>query len=102
MFATINQPYIFLGIIYGGILLGFIYGFFSIIRAIFKNTRLSCAIADSLFFVIGSILILRILYYTDDMHLRFYSLLGIAAGFLIYYFGLHTLIKYIFKKVKKR
>ena len=102
MFATINQPYIFMGIIYGGIILGFLYGLFSLLRKAFKNGKAACAVFDTLYFLLALLLILKILYFADDMHIRFYSVFGIATGFFIYYFGLHSLLKFIFLKIRKK
>lgn len=98
MSATINQPYIFLATVYGGLMIGLLYGLISVIRHLTHAGRAATIIWDILFFA-GCILIcLAVIYIASKANLRFYTFLGLALGFCMYYYGLHVTVRHLYRK----
>lgn len=98
MSATINQLYIFLATVYGGFLIGLLYGAISVVRYISRAGRGATIVWDIIFFIFGTAISLAVVYIASKADLRFYTFLGLAAGFCMYYFGLH----YTFQKLHQR
>jgi Spore cortex protein YabQ (Spore_YabQ). len=96
--ATINQPYIFLATVYGGLLIGLLYGLFASIRHLTHAGKAATAVWDIAFFAGGSLISLAVVYIASKADLRFYTFLGLALGFCMYFFGLHRTVRYLYLK----
>lgn len=79
-----SQIYAFLVTVYGGFVLGFIYDVFKVIRRILKLRKVFSNIADIIFWIIGTIVMLYFMYISNYVEIRLYSFLGFAIGVLSY------------------
>lgn len=98
MSATINQPFIFLATVYGGLLIGLLYGFITAIRHLTHAGKVATALWDVFFFAGGTIISLIVVYIASKADLRFYTFLGLGLGFCMYYFGIRATIRHFFLK----
>ena len=100
--ATINQPYIFLATIYGGLLIGLLYGAISAIRHLTHAGRTATILWDILFFAGGTLISLAVIYIASKANLRMYTFLGLGCGFFMYYFGLRATIAHLYQKYSRK
>lgn len=98
MESTLNQPYIFLATVYGGIILGLIYDIYRGIRAMFKNKKAITIIFDLLFILSALIISVGVLYIVNSGEIRFYTFIGFVLGFSLYMVGLSPLFRFLAKK----
>ena len=95
-----EQIFIFFFII--GIIIGFIFDIFRVIRKSFKTTDFITLIEDIIFLLISSILIIGGIIKINGGEVRFYLFLGIFLGGLIYSLtisNLYVIIFYEFVKI---
>lgn len=102
MSATINQPYIFLATVYGGLLIGLLYGFLTAVRHFTHAGKVATILWDILFFVGGTLISLVVIYIASKADLRLYTFLGMACGFCMYYYGLRVTVTHIYKKYHEK
>lgn len=98
-----EQIFIFFFII--GIIIGFIFDIFRVIRKSFKTTDFITLIEDIIFLLISSILIIGSIIKINGGEVRFYLFLGIFLGGLIYSLtisNLYVIIFYEFVKICKK
>lgn len=79
-----EQIYIFLATLYGGIVIGFIYDLYRIIRCIFRPKKLATFIQDFIFWLVISVAAMMVLLFSNDGEIRFYTFLGFVVGVLLY------------------
>lgn len=79
-----NQLYSFLVMLYGGIILGFLYDIYRVVRIILKLKRIGTDIGDIIFWIVGTIIVITALYISNYVEMRFYTIIGFAIGVLIY------------------
>lgn len=99
---TLSQPHITLCLYSGGILCGFLYDFFRIIRYFF-HSKIVDAICDALFICAAAVLFAFTSFMACDGILRLYTIVSFLAGFLLEQFSIsyfifhtaHALIKKI-------
>jgi len=89
-----NQALLLLAAVYGGLLLGLFFDTYRFARNIFNFGRMITCIGDFVFWIIGSAIILIIVYKSSSGLLRVYQLMGFALGMLIY---IKVLSRYIIK-----
>jgi len=99
--STLNQPYIFLATVYGGMVLGLVYDIYRMMRKTFKGTRAALIIFDVMFVLSAGVITIGILYYVNMIELRLYTGIGFILGFAIYMAGLSPLMAWIVRRVKK-
>jgi len=87
-----NQLFSFFIYVIVGILLGFIFDIFRAFRKSVKNTNLATNIEDILFVIISFIIIAMVVQIVSKGELRFYILLGIILGILIYFLSVSKYI----------
>ena len=73
-----------------GFLLGILYDVFRTLRMMIGSSDKLIFAADLLYFLICGVLSFFFLLVTDEGRLRFYTVLGEALGWMIYYFSLGT------------
>lgn len=98
-----EQIFIFFFII--GIIIGFIFDIFRVIRKSFKTTDFITLIEDIIFLLISSISIIGGIIKINGGEVRFYLFLGIFLGGLIYSLtisNLYVIIFYEFVKICKK
>lgn len=89
-----NQAYLFVIFIINGILIGFLFDIFRIIRRTFKTTDIATYIQDIAFWIITGIITLAFIFCYNNGEIRFYVFLGIILGTIIY---ILTVSKYVIK-----
>jgi spore cortex biosynthesis protein YabQ len=79
-----EQAYVFLATLYGGILIGFIYDLYRILRCIFRPKKIATIIEDLIFWIVIAIASVCVLLFSNEGQLRFYTFLGFLIGALLY------------------
>ncbi len=106
-FETKSQAWVFISMIYLGMALGIVYDGLSLIR---KGKKAIWTIgADLLFFLLAGSALTLALVITGQGGLRFYALLGLVCGGIVYLLGIRRLVagiaalcvKYIIKPTKE-
>lgn len=87
-----NQLFSFFIYVIVGILLGFIFDIFRALRKSIKNSTVATNIEDILFVIISFIIIAMVVQIVNKGELRFYILLGIILGILIYFLSVSKYI----------
>ena len=96
-----SQAFVFLVMVYGGIVTGLVYEFYRLLRRIFGTGRIVTAVFDILFVLCAFFIFAYILYLANAGQLRFYLLLGYVLGFLLYVFGISRLLNTIYRQIHK-
>ncbi len=105
-----NQAFLFLIFIINGILVGFLFDIFRVLRKSFKTSDIITYIEDILFWIVAGVLTLYFIFNYNNGEIRFFIFLGIILGISIYiltiskYFmkitvGIISIIKQIVKKI---
>lgn len=93
MTVSINeQTLIFFSCVLAGILIGFIFDIFRIIRTAYKLNKIYTTISDACFWIIALFIVFMTIYITGDGQIRWFVFLGCAIGFLLYLFSISPLI----------
>lgn len=79
--GSLNQPYIFLGAVYIGVVMGIFYIFLRFIEGRLAKKRFFGWLADILFFTIAGFFAAFSLNRLNHIELKLYVFGGIAAGF---------------------
>lgn len=94
-----NQAYLFLVFSLTGVIIGFLFDFFRILRRSFKTPNIITYIEDILFWVLTGLLILYNIWYFNDGEIRIFMFLGIIIGILLYISTLSNFIVRLFSKI---
>ena len=89
-----NQAFLFIIFTINGMLIGILFDFFRILRKSFKTTDIITYIEDIFFWIITGLIIIYSMYTFTDGELRFFMILGMIIGVLIY---MLTISKYFIK-----
>lgn len=89
---AINQAYLFLIFTVNGILIGFLFDIFRILRKSFKTNDLITYIEDIIFWILTGIIILYSMCKFCDGELRGFTIIGIAIGVILYMLTISTYI----------
>lgn len=101
--GTLNQPYIFMGTVYTGVILGMIYSVMRLIeRPLIRKFRWACIVTDTLFLAASLIISAKALLYLNELELRLYVFMGIAAGFAAVYALNVKIAVYMHKIIDKK
>ncbi len=79
MESTLQQIPIFLGALYGGMVIGLVFTFFRPLHALFSG-RIAHGLLDGLFYALAGIIAALTLYRIDGGRLRLYTAAGILLG----------------------
>lgn len=79
-----NQAYIFLIFVLNGILIGFIFDTFRILRISFKTKDIVTYIEDILFWILTGGIIIYSIFVFNNGEIRFYTFFGIVIGVVLY------------------
>lgn len=90
----IEEIYVLLVTVYGGIFIGIIYDFYRGIRSHFNSHRIIRIAEDMLFWSAVTIMGFLILHRTNSYDLRYYNFSGFILGVVIYF---NTISKYILR-----
>ena len=89
-----NQAYLFICFALVGIIIGIVFDLFRILRKTFKTKDLITYIEDIFFWIITGIIIIYSMYKFSDGELRFFMIIGIIIGTILY---LVTVSEYVIK-----
>lgn len=93
LFETSGQAYVFLATLYVGVAAGFLYDFTRILRIAFARAPFTRHILDGLFWAAAAVLFTAALLRANDGHLRGYTLMGSAVGWLLYALALSPFVR---------
>ena len=79
MTGTVGEVPIFLGAVYGGLVIGLTFTAFRVLHALFGGGRISDALLDALFYLLSGVIAALTLFRINGGSLRLYALLGIAV-----------------------
>ena len=79
-----NQAYLFLIFILNGLIIGFLFDFFRILRKTIKTTDFVTYIQDFIFWILTGIIILYFIFTFNNGEIRLFLFLWILTGVLIY------------------
>ncbi len=102
LFATLDQPYIFLICLYFGTILANIYDTFWFIRKITSYNKWITAIVDIITVIIGLVVIIGGFYFANDLKIQWFMPLGVILGIILYVVGLRKLLHFIMDWVYNR
>lgn len=86
--STENQAYIFLAIVYWGLIIGVIYDIYRMVRRILKPGKWITGIMDLFFWIIIAILSSLMLFHINSGEVRVYAFIGLALGWSLYFLTL--------------
>jgi len=89
-----NQTYLFIVFTIVGIIIGVLFDIFRILRKSFKTKDIVTYMEDILFWVLTGIIILFSMYKFSNGELRFFMIIGIIMGTLMY---MITFSRYVIK-----
>ncbi len=106
---AINQAYLFLIFTLNGILIGFLFDFFRILRKSFKTTNFITYVEDIIFWILTGLSIIFFMYNFSDGNLRLFIFLGLGFGIILYMLTLSraiikisvSIINFFVKIIKK-
>lgn len=79
-----NQAYLFLIFIANGIIIGFLFDFFRILRKSFKTADIVTYLEDFIFWILTGVIILYSIFVFNNGEIRLYLFFGIAIGIISY------------------
>ncbi len=80
-----NQAFIFLSSVAAGLIVGFVFDIFRILRKVIKTSNVITYIEDILFWILVAIIIFILVFVTNNGELRWYEFLGVALGVIFYH-----------------
>jgi len=80
MSGTVGEVPIFLGAVYGGLVIGLTFTAFRGLHALLGGGRVSDALLDALYYLLAGVMAALTLYRVNGGALRLYALFGLAAG----------------------
>ena len=89
-----NQAYLFVIFTLVGVIIGILFDIFRILRKTFKTKDIITYIEDIVFWIIAGIIIIYTMYVFCDGELRFFMIIGIVLGTVLY---MMTISKYVIK-----
>ena len=91
---AVNQTYLFIIFTIVGIIIGILFDIFRILRKSFKTKDIVTHIEDIFFWILTGIIIILSMYRYSNGELRFFMIIGIIMGTLIY---MITFSKYVIR-----
>ena len=93
LLSTTDQVFILLASVYGGLMLGLIFGLYRFVRGIFRFGRMVTFIGDMLFWAAALVVTLSIIYRSSSGLVRVYQLLGFGLGTMLYFYFLGEIVQ---------
>lgn len=84
LYTILQESYILLATIYGGIIIGFIYDLYRIIRGLFRPKKIATTIQDLIFWGVIFVVAFYVLIFSNQGAIRFYNFLGFILGSVFY------------------
>ena len=91
-----NQANLFVIFSLVGIIIGLLFDIFRVLRKVFKTKDILTYIEDILFWILTGIIIIYSMYRFCDGELRFFMMVGIMFGSIIYILSISKYIIFFF------
>ncbi len=92
MVTIASQVYVFLGCIFGGLIVGLLFDVFRLSRRFFNTRDIITYIQDIIFWILVGIIVLLTIFYSNNGQIRGYVFLGIVLGTVFYFLLFSKLI----------
>jgi spore cortex biosynthesis protein YabQ len=102
MDTTIDQSYIFMATVYGGLIAGILYDVYRTLRRVLHAGKIVTAVFDVLFSLCALAIAAGVLYTVNKGELRAYTFLGFALGFFMYIIGISHFLNFLFMRLHRR
>lgn len=91
-FLPYSQEYMLAVSVMGGMLLGFIWDIYRLIRRFVNLGRIGTAAGDLAYWIISCYFSIQLIYDISYGNIRFFILLGFLLGALLYFYGISTYV----------
>lgn len=91
-FLPYTQEYMLVVAIMGGMLLGFIWDIYRLVRHYVKMGAVGTALGDLLYWIVSIYISLELIFYVSYGNVRMFILLGFVLGALLYFYGISNYI----------
>ena len=95
MFSKAVQSEVFLATIYAGLAAGALYDILRLLRLFLHSGKITTALLDGIFWVAAAFIVSAAVALSGENGLRFYVLLGIGSGMLLWAGGLRRLLRLV-------
>ena len=102
LFGTSNQWWVFLFMVYGGIILGLLYDLMAAVRALLRARRALGALFDLLYWLAATAIAFTLLYLAGQGEFRVFNALGFGIGAALYFLGPGKLLQTACKWLVRR
>ena len=89
-----TQLIYFIHSVLGGFAVSFLFDLYRFMRILTRPKKLATYLEDFLFWMISTLILAVILYYSNNIELRGYEFLGFAAGAFLYFY---TISRFVLK-----
>lgn len=91
-FLPYTQEYMLVVAIMGGMLLGFIWDIYRLIRRYIKIGAVGTALGDLIYWIVSIYISVQLIFYVSYGNVRMFILLGFVLGALLYFYGISNYI----------
>lgn len=108
-FLPYTQEYMLVVSVMGGMLLGFIWDIYRLVRHYVKMGAFGTALGDLIYWIVSIYISVQLIFYISYGNVRMFILLGFLLGALLYFYGISNyilkiciyVVDLIFKIIKK-
>jgi spore cortex biosynthesis protein YabQ len=83
--SVVNEAYVFLAMVVLGVAGGLLFDCFRILRRVVNMKTVAVSLSDVLFWILAVVLIFGGIFKINSGQLRWYELIGLALGLVIYF-----------------
>jgi spore cortex biosynthesis protein YabQ len=91
-FLPYTQEYMLVVSIMGGMLLGFIWDIYRLVRRYVKMGAVGTALGDLIYWIVSIYISVQLIFYVSYGNVRMFILLGFVLGALLYFYGISNYI----------
>lgn len=91
-FLPYTQEYMLVVSIMGGMLLGFIWDIYRLVRRYVKMGAVGTALGDLIYWIVSIYISVQLIFYISYGNVRMFILLGFVLGALLYFYGISNYI----------
>ena len=98
-FTVLEQTISFLYSSLTGFTVGFIYDFIKCVKKTFFKSKVMCDILDIIFVLVCAVFLFFAFYSICGLSFRFYHILGLLLGGIVYFTSINRVVYKIFEKI---
>ena len=87
-----NQLFIFISCVLCGVINGFVFDVFRIIRRLIRTSNVAAIIEDIIYWIIAAVVLFLFVLKLNSGELRFYQFIGVFLGTGIYFFTVSSFV----------